>query len=534
MKKSILFVLLFASSFAAAQLPYLPLLNTNANGTSTSTITCAYPRNVTAGNIGVLFLAYSTNTITNVTDTLSSLWSPAITNTSFAERIAVYTTTFASSGANTVTFTTSGTFAAIICNELDPKSMSTTVDVSSVTNWTSSTSTIQAPNVTTTNNGDLVFTFFANDNGNKPYYLDPSTSLQRANPTGSYFSGDGVAGYYSFGGAPGTFTGITVQNPNSEAVGTRVTVAFKPPAIAIQAPSALPDGVVSTVYNYKLPATGGTGAYTWSITSGSLPTGLSLNTSTGAITGTVGAAASNNYSLTFQVTDGTNTTTKAVTLKIGASAVNPTFVQGIGNASAGNTSLTLTVTAGHLLVAHDGGNLTTGFAYCNDTLNTPFKILANAQTSISVGGGQATIYAGVAPSSGSDTVTCGRVSQFSEYSNVSAADLSNALYAVAASGTALSTGSMTTLVPNELLLMSCATQTTGDALTVNSPFTQTESTVTSTYKMGYQVASTVTGYTGTCTAATSSFWQATQVGIRPAAGAVVVSSVGQPWPIVVN
>ena len=50
--------------------------------------------------------------------------------------------------------------------------------------------------------------------------------------------------------------------------------------------SALPGGTVGTAYNAQLAATGGTGSKSWSITSGTLPAGLSLNPSTGVISGT--------------------------------------------------------------------------------------------------------------------------------------------------------------------------------------------------------------------------------------------------------
>lgn len=49
--------------------------------------------------------------------------------------------------------------------------------------------------------------------------------------------------------------------------------------------SALPSGKVGTAYSFNLQATGGSGSYTWSIRVGSLPTGLSLNSATGAISG---------------------------------------------------------------------------------------------------------------------------------------------------------------------------------------------------------------------------------------------------------
>ncbi len=56
-----------------------------------------------------------------------------------------------------------------------------------------------------------------------------------------------------------------------------------PPVIAT---TSLPAGQVGDSYSQTLQATSGTPPYVWSIASGSLPPGLSLNSSTGAITGT--------------------------------------------------------------------------------------------------------------------------------------------------------------------------------------------------------------------------------------------------------
>lgn len=49
--------------------------------------------------------------------------------------------------------------------------------------------------------------------------------------------------------------------------------------------TSLPDGEVGTDYSEKLSATGGDGNYTWKITSGDLPEGLSLDAATGEISG---------------------------------------------------------------------------------------------------------------------------------------------------------------------------------------------------------------------------------------------------------
>ncbi len=82
---------------------------------------------------------------------------------------------------------------------------------------------------------------------------------------------------------------------------------------------ALPGGTESAAYSYDLDqrVAGGAGARTWALASGTLPTGVTLNTSTGVISGTVGASAAGNYAPNFRVTDENgNTDTKAFTLTI--------------------------------------------------------------------------------------------------------------------------------------------------------------------------------------------------------------------------
>ena len=59
-----------------------------------------------------------------------------------------------------------------------------------------------------------------------------------------------------------------------------------PPAALTLSTSSLPTGQIGVAYSAVLAATGGTPPYMWSMTSGTLPAGLMLNASTGAITGT--------------------------------------------------------------------------------------------------------------------------------------------------------------------------------------------------------------------------------------------------------
>jgi hypothetical protein len=66
----------------------------------------------------------------------------------------------------------------------------------------------------------------------------------------------------------------------------------------------LTSGQVNVDYTYTLLAGGGSQPYTWSITSGALPTGLTLNAATGAITGKPTAAGT--FTFTAQVRDAVN------------------------------------------------------------------------------------------------------------------------------------------------------------------------------------------------------------------------------------
>ena len=66
-------------------------------------------------------------------------------------------------------------------------------------------------------------------------------------------------------------------------------------------------GVVGNAYTSTLAATGGTAPFTWTAVGGVLPAGLSLNASTGAMTGTPVAPAGN-FNATFTVTDSTGMT----------------------------------------------------------------------------------------------------------------------------------------------------------------------------------------------------------------------------------
>jgi Putative Ig domain len=90
--------------------------------------------------------------------------------------------------------------------------------------------------------------------------------------------------------------------------------------------TALPNGALGTAYSATLAAAGGNAPYTWSLTSGTLPTGLSLDASTGAIAGTPTQLITSSP-LTFRVTDSTTPTaqTKSANLTLTISNIGVTL-----------------------------------------------------------------------------------------------------------------------------------------------------------------------------------------------------------------
>ncbi len=88
---------------------------------------------------------------------------------------------------------------------------------------------------------------------------------------------------------------------HATAVSANVIIVANPIALAITS-TVLPIGTVGVPYSYQLTSTGGTGAITWSLSSGSLAgTGLALSSS-GLLSGTP-TAIENGLSLTFEAQD---------------------------------------------------------------------------------------------------------------------------------------------------------------------------------------------------------------------------------------
>jgi hypothetical protein len=96
-----------------------------------------------------------------------------------------------------------------------------------------------------------------------------------------------------------------------------------PPLIST---SSLPQATEGSVYSASLSASGGTEPYGWDLATGVLPTGLTLNPTTGALTGT---PTTGTASIGFRVTDD-NALSRTKTLPVNVAVQTPTADNGSG------------------------------------------------------------------------------------------------------------------------------------------------------------------------------------------------------------
>lgn len=523
MKRLIPLLFLLIPCATRAQFPYIPIQQSenNLNGN-----TCVFDTHVASGNRIIASSNWESSTSTpSVTDTLSTSMSQAIINTANSVKTATYVGTAGSSGADTVTFSVSGaSFQSVQCSEWPPAAFTTTVDVSGSALFSGTPSSVTSPSVTTTLNHDFIYSHIGGFQNAGVFGYGVSSGYIGIGATNG---NDSSAAEFQIAGANGSYTSTFKNATNTQ--GVISIVAFKSNALTIRSPTALPDGALTNAYNYTLLATGGVGSYTWSITAGSLQSGLSLNTSTGAITGT--PTASSNNTITFHVTDGTNSANLTATLKIGASLNAITFIQNKESSTSpeiGGLTFTSNVGIGHLLVLFGGyatNNGTGPIQECTDTLNTTYQHIALlAYNSATVTVREMDILAGIAPSNGADVVTCqgGSLRSIAEFSNAQYFGNDNTAVTLNTTATPI-TEALTTLVPNELIVTFGNVYTSTGTLVLGSPFTAFDTTLQSI--PGYDLATTVTGYTASYTMAsnTDGHWAIALAGFRPGAGAVAPS-----------
>lgn len=468
---------------------------------SSAADTLAYRDNVTNGD--ELIVGYSCfsggNCATGpgISDTLTTSWTSRVTQSSTTcGNLWIWTGKATSGGADTVTITNGGSFKVLMLSEFS--NVTDTLDVATVATGWSGSGNKSSPSFTTTTNGALIYSAFHTCTSGYPHLIAPLLPLSNNSSPDSTEAGWEIAG--AAGSYTTTFNGI----------GSSGNIA----AIALKAASALqvvttqiPDAVQGTAYSFQLNANQGSGSYTWTLTGGSLPTGLSL-ASSGVISGTP-TFGNGDASLTFQVADGaSHTATKSLILHTGTSANTPALIRSASSACNG----VFTVTAGDLLLIQYSmaGSNSVALPKVTDSVGTTFANIPVGFELGQSGGGnnnqQFIAWGFAASSSGSDTITCGlggtavSTSTIHEFSNLQKVIEPAVLGTTVAASASPYTSSALTLPVAETLFSWVSPNTSTATVTTQSPYTAgvttTASSIQSTaeYQIGAGSGSRTASY----------------------------------------
>ena len=283
---------------------------TTSSGTFNFTVTATDNFGQTGTQAYSIVVAVPTLTLTPATLPAGTAGTAYTQTLTISGGIAPYTTTLTGAlptgmSFNTATRTFSGT-------PTQSGTFNISVTVTDSTGGTAATVTnnytlvIAAPTLTLTpaagalpggTAGTAYSQTFAASGGIAPYAYTLSAGALPAGvslngTTGALSGTPTVAGSFNFS--------VTATDSTTGTAGTvtqAYTLVISAPTIVVN-PATLPGGVAALPYNQTLSATGGTAPYTFAVTAGVLPAGLSLNGATGAITGTPTALASATFTIT--------------------------------------------------------------------------------------------------------------------------------------------------------------------------------------------------------------------------------------------
>ena len=228
---------------------------------------------------------------------------------------------------------------------------------------------------------------------NSPLTLTPATLADWTVDTSGYsqtVAASGGTGAHTFAVSSGSLpTGLTLDQSSGALTGTpdatgpfTFTVAAtdtvggtgsKQYTVDIHSPvsistATLPDWTIGTPYNQTVAASGGTGADTFSVSSGSLPGGLTLDQSSGALTGTPDATGPFTFTITATDTVG-GSGSKQYTVDINSpvSIATATLPDWTRNGPSYNQTLAVTGGTGADAFAVTTGSLPNGLSLNSTT-----------------------------------------------------------------------------------------------------------------------------------------------------------------------
>lgn len=173
-------------------------------------------------------------------------------------------------------------------------------------------------------------------------------------------NGSGIIYYVNTASDPATSDNFAVLDASDNTpIEVTVTIVQANPTVTT---TSLPNASIATAYSQTLAASGGTAPYTWSLSGGALPAGITVSTA-GVVSGTPTAGGA--FSPTFTVTDSashTGTATLSLTVTGASMVISPaTLPNGTAGTAYSQTVSTTGGTAPYTYIRDPaGGALPTG------------------------------------------------------------------------------------------------------------------------------------------------------------------------------
>ena len=361
----------------------------SAEGSSVTSVSKMFVASNTAGNLVLAFVRASTTTQkVTVSDTAGNTYTDAVwqlQNTD-GHQIHLFYAANIKGGPNTVTAQFSGTnnHPWLAIYEYSGVSAANPMDKTAAAQGHSAVASSGAT-ATTASANELVFTGLGLPSGSSAvvtvgtsYRMEQQDAITNGSRAATGDQGVSAAGAYT-----GSFNLSASANWSALVATFAVVTSTPPPSGPTISTASLPSGTQNVTYSAALQASGGTTPYTWSISAGSLPAGLQLNSGTGTISGTPTNACTSNF--TVQLADASsNRTAQTLNLTIngapspppssggGTSLMQSGAVEGTG-VTAVSTAFPGANTAGNLIIVFVRMSTTTQTVTVSDTAGNAYS-----------------------------------------------------------------------------------------------------------------------------------------------------------------
>ncbi len=502
--------------------PGLTIAMVQANsveGTAVSSLSAAFGATNGSGNLILAFVRMSgTSQTVSVTDTAGNTYADAVSQSQGADghQIHLFYARNIKGGTNSVRAAFSGAnnhpYLAVYeysgLHKLTP--LDRTASAQGNAGGTASTP-VTAPTSTA---NELVFSGLGLPNAWNGTVTAGAGFTMQQQDTGTSRS----ASEAQIAGTAGSFSGSFALSTSASWSAIVATFAIQPlPGAPVITTAALPSGTIGSSYSTALGVSGGTGPFTWSISSGTLPAGLNLSPSTGIIGGVPSSAGGGSF--TVLVTDAGGLTASAplsITINAPSSIakVQSKSVQG-SSVSSLATSFASANTAGNLLVVYIRISSSNQTVTIKDSIGNKYtKAVSQVQNA---DGHQSYIFYAPNGQTGNNTVTA----TFSgtnghpwlalyEFSGVTTLDKTASAQG---SGTAPIAATVNTTAANELIFSGAGfannwggTVSAGAGLSLDQQNTSTSRAVTE-----FRIVSSAGAYTGGFSLNTGAAWSSVLV-----------------------